>query len=220
MSVESSTVSLALTAGAYVRTGFSFQDWNTASDGSGTPYANGAVYSFTTSVTLYAQWTPFAASNTTVKFNANGGAGFMKSESARGPTALSPNHLKRSTYKFAGWNTTRRGTGVAYSNGATFTFTTSVILYAQWTPLAPHATRIVGAVTAGSSQDVTIFGRGLIGTKKVTSDAPGTRVRLVQVRNAEVTVRISVKKGTHRGTHSLIVRLRNGTWCTISYLSR
>jgi len=46
-----------LTSNAFTRTGYSFNGWNTALDGSGTSYANGANYSMgTSSVTLYAQW--------------------------------------------------------------------------------------------------------------------------------------------------------------------
>src|ERR1019366_4292737 len=37
--------------------GYLFNDWNTAPSGGGTSYANGAIYPFSTSVTLYAQWT-------------------------------------------------------------------------------------------------------------------------------------------------------------------
>lgn len=38
------------------KTGFEFIGWNTAANGSGTPYAPGATFSITESVTLYAQW--------------------------------------------------------------------------------------------------------------------------------------------------------------------
>jgi uncharacterized repeat protein (TIGR02543 family) len=52
----------ALTANAYTRAGYTFTGWNTASDGSGTSYADKADVSNLTAeangtVTLYAQWT-------------------------------------------------------------------------------------------------------------------------------------------------------------------
>lgn len=47
----------ALNANAYGRgVGFGFAGWNTLADGSGTPYADGAVFPFSTSRTLFAQW--------------------------------------------------------------------------------------------------------------------------------------------------------------------
>jgi uncharacterized repeat protein (TIGR02543 family) len=47
-----------LTTNAYTKTGYSFSGWNTASDGTGTSYANGVSYTMGVSnVTFYAQWT-------------------------------------------------------------------------------------------------------------------------------------------------------------------
>jgi uncharacterized repeat protein (TIGR02543 family) len=57
MSTETTTIATHLTANAFTRTGYSFAGWNTAADGSGTSYADGASYPFTSSTTLYAQWT-------------------------------------------------------------------------------------------------------------------------------------------------------------------
>ncbi len=51
----------ALTANAFTRAGHVFAGWNTAADGSGTSYADQAVYPFTENVTLYAQWKEKAA---------------------------------------------------------------------------------------------------------------------------------------------------------------
>jgi uncharacterized repeat protein (TIGR02543 family) len=57
MAAETDNVPTALTLNAFTRTGYTFNDWNTAAGGTGTSYANGATYPFTASVTLYAQWT-------------------------------------------------------------------------------------------------------------------------------------------------------------------
>ena len=46
----------ALNANGFTRTGYNFTGWNTASDGSGTPYADGANITLTADTTLYAQW--------------------------------------------------------------------------------------------------------------------------------------------------------------------
>ncbi|HRV55923.1 MAG TPA: InlB B-repeat-containing protein, partial [Mangrovimonas sp.] len=44
--------------GTLVRTGYSFNGWNTASDGSGTSYVGGNTFNITANTTLYAQWLP------------------------------------------------------------------------------------------------------------------------------------------------------------------
>ncbi|WP_188618677.1 beta strand repeat-containing protein, partial [Cloacibacterium rupense] len=46
----------SLNANAYTRTGYTFSNWNTASDASGTTYANLANVTLTNNLTLYAQW--------------------------------------------------------------------------------------------------------------------------------------------------------------------
>ena len=55
--------SASLNANGFTRNGYVFTGWNTAADGSGTSYADGADYTVTpatgnTTVTLYAQWAP------------------------------------------------------------------------------------------------------------------------------------------------------------------
>lgn len=58
----------ALTANAFARAGYTFAGWNTAADGTGTAYADGAVANLTdangAAITLYAQWTKNAAPGT------------------------------------------------------------------------------------------------------------------------------------------------------------
>lgn len=53
----------ALTLNGFVRSGYTFVGWNTVADGTGTTYADGAIFPFSTDRTLYAQW----ARNLTVK---------------------------------------------------------------------------------------------------------------------------------------------------------
>lgn len=57
MADQSSSAATALSANAFTRSGFIFAGWNTAADGSGTVYADGASFPFTANTTLYAQWT-------------------------------------------------------------------------------------------------------------------------------------------------------------------
>lgn len=60
---EATTIDINTTttvcADAPTREGYKFTGWNTAQDGSGTPYAPGAEITLNESVTLYAQWLPY-----------------------------------------------------------------------------------------------------------------------------------------------------------------
>ena len=47
---------LTLSSTKPTRTGYTFQNWNTKSDGTGTTYASGASYTANAAATLYAQW--------------------------------------------------------------------------------------------------------------------------------------------------------------------
>ncbi len=130
MSNQTANVPTALTLNTFTRAGYSFSGWNTAANGTGTAYANGATYPFAVDVTLYAQW--MALPNHTVTFNGNGGTGTMSNQVANIPTALTLNAFTRTGYSFSGWNTAANGTGTAYANGATYPFAVDATLYAQW----------------------------------------------------------------------------------------
>ncbi len=54
-SVESG-VDTKLDTNSFSRTGYTFKDWNTSADGSGTAYANGATVNVSKDTVLYAQW--------------------------------------------------------------------------------------------------------------------------------------------------------------------
>ncbi|MBV6396460.1 MAG: hypothetical protein HFACDABA_02058 [Anaerolineales bacterium] len=56
MSPQTSNLPAALTLNAFTRAGYTFTGWNTSADGSGTSYADGAIYGFAANATLYAQW--------------------------------------------------------------------------------------------------------------------------------------------------------------------
>lgn len=118
----------------YIREGYSFSAWNTASDGTGGQYSDGQSITVTSDMILYAQWT---GNPVTVTFDANGGEGFMNPQSfiVGAAQALNRNTYSRSGYSFAGWNTYYNGTGVQYSDGEIIRFSSDsdIILYAQWT---------------------------------------------------------------------------------------
>ncbi|HEY5266696.1 MAG TPA: InlB B-repeat-containing protein, partial [Acidimicrobiales bacterium] len=196
-------VATALVPNSFTRPGYTFGNWNTAANGSGTTYANDATYPFTSSITLYARW----VANVTVTFNANGGNGAMASETEpyNVATSLTANAFGQSGYTVDGWNTAANGSGTAYANGATFPFVTSVTLFAQWVQiptfspgnstitLAPGPTSTVAA--PGNDSPVTSF---------VTETVQGTN-------SATVTVTIKDSNGSPMAGQSISLLPLNGS---------
>ena len=132
MNPESSSVPWTLNVNTFTRSGYTFAGWNTLATGLGTSYAAGVTYNFSSSITLYAQWT---ADYYNVTFNGNlSTGGSMGVETHNAPTALTSNAFTRSGYAFTGWNTLANGLGTGYADGASFNFLSNLTLYAQWSP--------------------------------------------------------------------------------------
>jgi len=115
--------------------GFSFVDWNTEANGGGVAYGDGSTYSFSASIGLYAIWAPIPV--TTLIFESTSGTGSVGSITSRvgGSTTLpSGAGMSNPGYTFVGWNTAADGSGTEYAIGATYTFSGSQTLYAQWSP--------------------------------------------------------------------------------------
>ena len=127
---KSHDVGLTLSSTKPTRSGYTFQKWNTKSDGSGTNYSSGASYTDNASVTLYAVW---KANTYTVSYNANGGSGAPSSQTKSHGVGLTLSSTKptRSGYTFRGWATSSTG-AVKYSAGGSYTSNSSVVLYAVW----------------------------------------------------------------------------------------
>ena len=129
-------VDLGLNANTFTRDEYVFTGWNTAADGSGKAYADGALIpgaDITDSFVLYAQWKKAV----TVTFNANGGIGTMDPQEGVFGVALTLNEnvYTRTNYEFDGWNTKIDGTGTRYADKATIPaseMTEDITLYAQW----------------------------------------------------------------------------------------
>ena len=79
---------------------------------------------------------PSGAAVYSVTFNANGGTGTMGAETSSSAEAITTNSFTRSGYNFTGWNSAADDSGSAYANGATYGFSSSITLYAQWSTVA------------------------------------------------------------------------------------
>ena len=70
----------------------------------------------------------------TVTYNANGGTGEMKAQTAEDGSEITivQNAFTRDGYDFTTWNTKTDGSGTSYADGAKITLTENLTLYAQW----------------------------------------------------------------------------------------
>jgi uncharacterized repeat protein (TIGR02543 family) len=136
------------------RDGYNFVNWNTQSNGEGVKYNPGESFRIEENTTLYAIWELIPLAVYTVTFNGTGAtSGNMSPQSSSVPAALSSNLYARTGYTFAGWNTVAGGGGTAYANGATYPFTASITLYAQWAPIPSHTVTFIGNGATGGSTD-------------------------------------------------------------------
>ena len=154
-----STATVKANTGSLVKTGYSFNGWNTSADGTGTPYAATGSVTFTVSssnVVLYAQW---LIASFTATFDLNGG---NISGSVTNPTASvvyqvdalgsKPANPTRTGYSFGGWNLT--GSGSALSSYAMPGANTSFV--ALWTVQSYTATfNMNGGAISGSRANTT-----------------------------------------------------------------
>ena len=127
-------INITLSSTTPTRTGYAFNGWNTASNGSGTNYAKGATYSANASATLYAKWT---ANKYTVTLNQQSGSGGSSSVQATCGSAMpSATMPTRTGYTFNGYfDATSGGTKYYNANGSSaknWDKTAAATLYAQW----------------------------------------------------------------------------------------
>jgi uncharacterized repeat protein (TIGR02543 family) len=119
---------------AFTDSGYVFKDWSTTENNSvgSTDYFDGETYSFASTMSLYAQWTPDVY---TLSYSPDGGTVSPTSvDYTVGDSPLTLLTPSFTGYAFQGWNTASGGGGTMYSAGASFTPAANVTLYAQWTP--------------------------------------------------------------------------------------
>ena len=124
--------SLTLSTTKPTRTGYTFNGWNTKSDGTGTNYAAGASYTGNAALTLYAKWT---INTWTVSYNGNsntGGSTASQTKTYGTALTLRANGFTRMDFAFKRWNTKSDDTGTAYNASASYTGNAALTLYAIW----------------------------------------------------------------------------------------
>ena len=131
-----------LTKNAFTKVGYTFSEWNTQPDGSGTSYSDEEIVVNLVSdpngeITLYAQWNNNVY---TVIYDSNCSTGATDNSTHLYDIEreLKSNGFINGGYTFSHWNTQRDGSGTSYSDSQLVKNLTAeldgrVILYAQWT---------------------------------------------------------------------------------------
>ena len=121
---------------AFAKIGYTFKEWNTEADGSGTSYSDEQVVNLNDNLNLYAQWQPITYK---IKFYANGEEGASKEQEIQydKATNLIKNTFTKIGYTFKEWNTKADGSGTSYSDeqnvkNLSSTKDAVINLYAQW----------------------------------------------------------------------------------------
>jgi len=130
-----------------------FEDWNTARDGSGAAFSDQAIYSFVADLSLYAQWKP---ETETLLFSANSGSGSISPITVTYGTSAnlpSGSSLSKSGSTMIGWNTAPDGSGTEYQPGAQITVSAGETFYAMW---SRDTYTISFVVPGGSAQTAAI----------------------------------------------------------------
>jgi uncharacterized repeat protein (TIGR02543 family) len=143
------------------RSGYTFTEWNTEADGTGTVFT--AATPVTADSTVYAQWQVLPPGAFVVTFDRNGGDTPANPQTKTVvPPATTVGTLPappaRSGYSFTEWNTEADGTGTVFTAATPVTADSTV--YAQWTPASAISLLFTDTGEGIFSQGVFILKRG------------------------------------------------------------
>ena len=122
----------SISGNGFSRNGYSFTNWNTASNGSGTSYTPGQSVTLSSNLTLYAQWTENPYS---IIYKANGSGETDVSQAKSYGVDVEIKAADTFTYEgytFQNWNTSDDDTGTSYDPGDTYSANADLTLYAIW----------------------------------------------------------------------------------------
>lgn len=163
MSDTGATYNTAVTLrnNAFTRTHYTFKNWNTKADGSGTSYSNGASVSNLTAthggtVTLYAQWTGVTY---TVSYDANGGTSTPSSHSVQYPGTLTlRGAISKANTSANGYNITYNANGGSGAPGVQTSGSRTVTWpFSKWAAGSKTGSQYNAGATYQPSSNITMY---------------------------------------------------------------
>lgn len=146
-------VTVADNTRSLVRTGFTFNGWNTEADGSGTSYAANETFNISAAnVTLYAIWD---VNHYTLSFESNGGSIVANQNKSYNETATEPSAPTKPGYTFGGWYKE-----ITLTNQWIFTkdlVTANTTLYAKWVGNSSSGSNGGGGYIPTPPQNSTVY---------------------------------------------------------------
>ena len=132
-----------------------------------------------------------------LSYDANGGTGEIASERKVGGSTFTAaqNSFTRDGYIFEGWNSKADGTGTSYAEGAQFTLTEDLTLYAQWAENHIHSWGTPSYVWSDDNSTVTA-------TVVCTGDSNHVQTETAQASYVETTPASCTAEGS--GTYTAI----------------
>lgn len=114
---------------------YQFTEWNTKADGTGVSYQKGSITKLTDNLILYAQWQETDKHGVVYDNNGADEGEVVDTSTYFDDDDIivkSGDALKRTGYRFAGWNDMADGSGTAYNPEDIMHISDDLILYAQW----------------------------------------------------------------------------------------
>ena len=140
-----SSTPVTLKTNTFTRSGYTFQGWAKSAVSASVEYSDGAAISFTSNIMLYAIWKNDNASSYaysyTITFHGNGGktasGATTTTQLVQGNTQsinikLNQNTFEKSGYTFLGWAYFNDASKINFVDGATYTCSSNLTLYALW----------------------------------------------------------------------------------------
>ena len=194
MANQTASTATNLTSNSFTRTGYTFSNWNTTANGSGTSYDNNAIYSFSADATLYAQW----AANITPSLTAgllssypntctNTTSGTINSFSLSGSNLTSDVNIG----SLIGFSYCLTSSGV-YSSSLTLSPVSNSIsqtIYVKFTPTAVQSYNGNIAISGGgaTSINVSVAGSGINSAPSITTPTSASITTISVILGGNIT---------------------------------
>jgi uncharacterized repeat protein (TIGR02543 family) len=167
---------------------YTFDRWNTQSDGSGTNFT--AATPVTTNIQVYAQWT---INQYTVTFNSNyGDSSILETRTVNHGASIGalPTPTRSGGYTFDGWNTTPNGDGDEFTTATEVT--ANVTVYANWIVPSSGISNITYSLVTGIAA-WTLQSDGRYKSPIISHDATTKfRIRFDSTASASIVIQLRV----------------------------